>query len=119
MQQFATFREFWPYYLQEHARPGTRLLHYAGTTAVIALVVALPVSGQWGLLLMLPLAGYGFAWAGHALIERNRPATFRHPFWSLRADFVMWYRFLRGRMRRDLERAGVRDDGSIDPARRL
>ncbi len=113
------FRDFWPYYLQEHARPGTRALHYAGTSLVVALVAAAPFAGRWWMAAALPVVGYGFAWAGHMLVERNRPATFRYPLWSLRADFVMWYRFLTRRMARDLARAGVRADGTVDPARRL
>lgn len=113
------FREFWPYYLQEHARPGTRALHYAGTSLVVALAAAAPFAGRWWMAAALPVVGYGFAWAGHMLVERNRPATFRYPLWSLRADFVMWYRFLTRRMARDLARAGVRADGTVDPARRL
>lgn len=112
------FKEFWPYYLQEHARPGTRALHYVGTSAVLMMLAAMPLAGKWWLISVLPIAGYGFAWAGHALIEHNRPATFRYPFWSLRADFRMWFRFLTGHMRRDLALAGVRADGSVDPRMR-
>lgn len=120
MRKFTSFREFWPYYLQEHARPGTRALHYVGTSLVVALVLSAPLLSQrWWLLIALPFAGYGFAWIGHGMVERNRPATFNYPFWSLRADFRMWYRFLTGRMARDLAVAGVRPDGSIDPLRRL
>ncbi|MDX3900006.1 MAG: DUF962 domain-containing protein [Sphingobium sp.] len=112
------FRDFWPFYLQEHARPATRALHYAGTSIVLALAASLPfLPARWAL--GLPVAGYGFAWAAHGLIERNRPATFRYPLWSLRADFVMLYRFVVGHMPRDLRRAGVRGDGSVDPALRL
>lgn len=111
------FRDFWPYYLQEHARPGTRAMHYTGTSLVLLLLLLLPFSG-WGTAWLLPIAGYGFAWVSHGLIERNRPATFRHPVWSLRADFVMWYRFMVGHMKRDLLLAGVRSDGTIDPALR-
>jgi hypothetical protein len=118
MADKAAFRDFWPYYLQEHARPGTRALHYAGTSLVVLLLAALPVAGRWWMVAALPLVGYGFAWVGHRLIEHNRPATFRYPLWSLRADFVMWFRFLTGRMKRDLARAGVRPDGSVDPALR-
>lgn len=118
MSDFAAFREFWPYYLQEHARPATRALHYAGTSVVVVLLAALPVTRQWWILPTLPIAGYAFAWIGHGLIERNRPATFRHPLWSIRADFRMWFRFLTGRMGRDLARAGVRRDGSVDPDKR-
>ena len=117
--RFATFRQFWPYYLQQHAKRRTRIAHYAGTSAVLLLPVVAAATGRWRLLLSLPAAGYGFAWAGHALFERNRPATFRYPFWSLRADFAMWERLLRGRLGRDLEQAGVQPDGTVDPERRL
>ena len=112
------FRDFWPYYLQEHARPGTRALHYAGTSLVVLMLGTLALTGRWWMVFALPLAGYGFAWIGHGLVERNRPATFRHPFWSLCADFRMWFSFLTGRMGGELARAGVRPDGSIDPAKR-
>jgi hypothetical protein len=118
MEGKAAFRDFWPYYLQEHARPGTRAMHYVGTSIVIGLLAALPFAACWWAVAAVPAAGYGFAWIGHSLIEGNRPATFRYPLWSLRADFIMWYRFLTGRMGRDLARAGVRPDGSIDPALR-
>ena len=112
------FSEFWLYYLQEHARPATRALHYAGTSMVVLLLAALSLTGHWWIVPALPLAGYGFAWIGHGVIERNRPATFRFPLWSLRADFHMWFRFLTGRMSSELARAGVRSDGSIDPEKR-
>lgn len=117
-KKIARFRDFWPYYLQEHARPGTRALHYAGTSLAVLLIVATPAVGRWWTVGALPLVGYGFAWAAHSLIEHNRPATFRYPLWSLRADFVMLWRFLTGRMRGDLARAGVCPDGTVDPARR-
>lgn len=117
--RLAGFGEFWPYYLQEHARPGTRALHYAGTSLVLVLLAFLPFSPSWWLAAAVPFAGYGFAWIGHGLIEHNRPATFRYPLWSLRADFVMWYRFVGGHMVHDLRRAGVRTDGTVDPERRL
>lgn len=119
MARATRFSDFWPFYLQEHARPATRALHYAGTGLVIALVAGLPFLPGRLALTALPIAGYGFAWAAHGLVEHNRPATFRYPLWSLRADFVMFYRFVTGHMPRDLRRAGVRDDGTVDPSLRL
>lgn len=119
MRNFPTFRDFWPFYLQEHARPATRALHYAGTSLTLFLfLIALFRHWLWPLAL-LPVAGYGFAWIAHWFVEHNRPATFRYPLWSLAADWVMWFRFLTGRIGHDLALAGVRPDGSIDPARRL
>ena len=106
-QRYRTFRDFWPHYLREHARPQTRALHYAGTSLVIAIAIAAPLAGRWWALALIPVAGYGFAWAAHAFAEHNRPATFTYPLWSLRADFKMWWRWLTGRLGPDLEKAGV------------
>ena len=89
-RQFGSFREFYPYYLGEHADPTCRRLHFVGTTLVLALLLlAIATTNGWWLLGM-PLAGYGFAWAGHFFFEHNRPATFRHPWYSLAGDWVMY-----------------------------
>jgi hypothetical protein len=114
MRTHRSFAEFWPFYLREHARPGTRAFHYAGTTIVVLVAIAAASTGNWWLLLAMPVAGYGFAWASHAGIERNRPATFTYPLWSLAADFKMWWRWLTGRIGRDLAEAGVRPDGQVE-----
>ncbi|MEO0998433.1 MAG: DUF962 domain-containing protein [Pseudomonadota bacterium] len=96
---FRSFRDFYPYYLGEHSNSLNRRLHFAGTTCVLALFLAAIISANAWLLLALPLAGYGFAWIGHFFVERNKPATFRHPFYSLLGDFVMYKDMLTGKVR--------------------
>lgn len=99
------FADFWPYYLREHSRPTTRALHYVGTTLVVALAVYALLTGRWLLLLAIPVSGYFFAWVGHFGIEKNRPATFTYPLWSLAADFRMWWLWLTRRLEPELRKA--------------
>lgn len=88
--EFNSFAEFYPYYLQEHGHPVSRRLHFIGTGLVIALLVWVVLSGNFWWLLALPVVGYGFAWVGHFFFEKNKPATFQHPWYSLAGDFVMF-----------------------------
>lgn len=106
-QRYTSFREFWPHYLREHAKPSTRAYHYVGTSLVALILLAAVVTRTWWLLALLPVVGYGFAWAGHMFAEGNRPATFTYPTWSLAADFRMWWLWLTGRLERELVAAGV------------
>ena len=105
--RYTSFRDFWPYYLREHARPQTRALHYVGTSLVVLLIAFALATQIWWLLAAVPIAGYGFAWAAHAFSERNRPATFTYPGWSLAADFRMWWLWLTGRLGPHLAAAGI------------
>ena len=107
MARYSSFAEFWPFYLREHSKPRTRAIHYSGTSLVVLIAAAALLSGSWWLLAAMPVAGYGFAWASHAAVERNRPATFTHPLWSLRADFRMWWLWLTRRLEPELRAAGV------------
>jgi hypothetical protein len=97
--RFASFREFYPYYLSEHRDRTCRRLHFVGTSLVLIVLVTAALTRNAWLLLLAPLAGYGFAWLGHFGFEKNRPATFTHPFYSLAADFVLFRDMLTGRIR--------------------
>ena len=105
MDEPRTFEEFWSHYVAAHQHKGNRLLHFAGTTAALGCVAGAVVFRKRWLLLAAPVLGYGPAWLGHFLIEKNKPATFGHPLWALRADFVMWWRTILGEM--DVEVARV------------
>ena len=107
MKEYRTFQAFWPFYLREHSRAATRNLHYIGTSLVVALALVGLFTGTWWLLIAMPVAGYLFAWIAHWRVERNRPATFTYPLWSLFADFKMWWLWLTGRLGPELDRAGV------------
>ena len=103
----ASYRDFWPYYLQEHADPKTRAIHYFGTCLSSLCVIAALVTGNLWFALGALVGGYGPAWFGHFFIEHNRPATFSYPLWSLVSDYRMTWRWLTGRIVGDLKRAGV------------
>src|SRR3546814_17649137 len=91
------YDEFWPHYLREHARPGTRALHFLGTALALLLLVGAAAIGEWWLLPAAVVAGYLFAWIGHLAVQRNRPATFTPTPWSLATDFPLFFLLLRWR----------------------
>ncbi|HNV82792.1 MAG TPA: DUF962 domain-containing protein [Arenimonas sp.] len=100
MSQYSSFKDFYPFYLGEHANLTCRRLHFIGSSGilvVIALVIAqvLPLVWLWA----IPILGYGFAWVGHFFFEKNRPATFKYPFYSLLGDWVMYKDILTGKIR--------------------
>ena len=105
--QFASYREFWPHYLREHAKPRTRALHFLGTGISTTMLVVLAATGRFWLLPAALAAGYGPAWIGHFFVEKNRPATFTYPFWSLVSDYRMAFAWLTGRLKTELSKADV------------
>lgn len=98
-----SFKEFWPYYVGEHKESNTRRWHFAGTSLVI-LVLLLAITTKPWLASLIPILGYGPAWFSHFFIEKNRPATFSYPLWSLMADFKMWWLMVSGQMSAEVER---------------
>ena len=97
-QAFASFREFYPYYLSEHANRTCRRLHFVGSCIVLGFAAAAIVTfNAWWLLAAL-FSGYAFAWVGHFFFEKNRPATFKYPFYSFAGDWVMFKDMLTGRV---------------------
>ena len=104
-REMKSFEEFWPFYVREHSRAGTRALHAAGTMTATALLVGLVATGRWRWLPLALLPGYAAAWVGHFFVEHNRPATFKHPLWSFVGDYKMVALMLAGRMNEEVERA--------------
>ena len=98
-QKFNTFTEFYPYYLAEHANLTCRRLHVIGSTLVILVMVFAVWSRNWYLLWLIPVIGYGFAWVGHFFFEKNKPATFKYPLYSLAGDWVMYWQVITGKVK--------------------
>lgn len=103
-RSFRSFEEFWPFYVEGHRHPVNRALHYVGTSLGLASLTIGVITRRPLLLLAAPILGYGPAWVGHFFIEGNRPASFRHPLWSFRADLKMLGLALRGKMGAEVER---------------
>lgn len=96
--RFKTFQEFWPFYLEEHSSLANRRLHFVGTFLVHVIALSAFFASMWSLLWLIPVVGYGFAWVGHFVVQKNRPATFKYPLWSLRGDFKMFYLMCAGKL---------------------
>lgn len=112
MTRPSNFEEFWPDYLRAHSDPNTRAMHVAGTAAGLGCAAMFLVSGRPRWLLGALATAYGAAWAGHALFEKNTPATFSHPLWSVRGDLRMVRMAVAGTLDEELRRAGIADEGS-------
>lgn len=98
-ERFTSLKEFFPFYLGEHRNPTSRVLHFIGTALIAVWIVLAVVTRNAMWLWLIPVGGYGFAWVGHAFFERNKPATFKYPLYSLASDFILFWRLLIGRER--------------------
>lgn len=99
MKKYRTFGEFYPFYLSEHKDQRNRRLHFVGTSLVVANLVFVLLTQMWWLLLLAPVFGYSFAWVGHFFFEKNKPATFSYPLYSLAGDWVMYWHILTGKLK--------------------
>jgi hypothetical protein len=97
-QRFSSFAEFFPFYLSEHGDRTCRRLHFVGSSLALSCLAMLIVTGNFWWLLAGLVAGYAFAWVGHFGFEKNRPATFKYPFYSFAGDWVMYWRMLTGKI---------------------
>jgi hypothetical protein len=116
-RDFESFEQFWDYYVGEHKEKTTRLLHFIGTTAAMGCLAGGLLTKRRWLLLLAPIVGYGPAWIGHFFVEMNKPATFGHPAWALRADLRMWWKTLSGEMQAEVERVIRQEDAERAAAR--
>ena len=98
-ERYRSFAAFYPYYIHEHSNRTCRRIHVVGTGLVILALAAFLVTRDPWWLLAMPVIGYGFAWVGHAVFEKNRPATFTYPLWSLMGDFRLFFETVSGRRR--------------------
>ena len=97
--EYRSFAEFYPFYLSQHSNPVCRRLHFVGSLLVLVVLAWSLLTSNFLWLLAIPVVGYGFAWVGHFAFEKNKPATFTYPFYSLRGDWVMFFQMLSGKIR--------------------
>ncbi len=93
-KRFKTLREFYPYYLSEHQNYTCRILHFIGTALLFVIVALAVILSDYRILISIPFVGYGFAWVGHFFFEKNKPATFQYPLFSLASDFLLFFDLL-------------------------
>ncbi len=96
MERIKTYQDFYKFYLTEHSDTTCRILHFIGTSIIFIIAFFALYLNQPKLWISVPIVGYGFAWVGHFFFEKNKPATFKYPLWSLISDFKMFFQILTG-----------------------
>lgn len=97
-ERFATFAEFYPFYLAEHSNRTCRRLHFIGSSIGLILLATALLTQTWWLIAVGIVQGYAWAWVGHFFFEHNKPATFKYPWQSFMGDWVMWKDMLTGKI---------------------
>lgn len=97
--RYRSLKEFYPFYLSEHMHPTSRKLHFIGTALLFVILGIAIYLSRFSLLWLIPIVGYGFAWVGHFFFEKNKPATFQYPFYSLASDFILFWELLTGKQK--------------------
>ena len=95
--KFQSLKEFYPYYLSEHQNTTCRILHFIGTGLLLLSLFAGVLFHDLRFIVAIPFIGYGFAWIGHFFFEKNKPATFKYPLYSLASDFLLFWDLLNGK----------------------
>jgi len=108
----ASFDDFWLEYVRAHSHPLNRQLHMIGMGLALACLVAAIFKRRLSLLLLAPVLGYGFAWCGHLLVEKNMPKSFSRPIDSLHANLLLFWKTLCGEMDAELARAREAEPGA-------
>jgi len=96
--EYTNFRDFYPFYLSQHENIVCRRLHFIGSLIVLVVLAGAVITGEYLWLIGLPIAGYGFARVGHFIYEKNKPATFIYPLYSLMGDWLMFWEILTGKI---------------------
>lgn len=104
-KKYTTLGDFYPYYLTEHQDKTCQVLHFCGTTLFLFFFSYAFVIANFNYLFACPLAGYGFAWVGHFFFEKNKPATFQYPLYSLLSDFIMYFHIITGQLPKKMKEA--------------
>jgi hypothetical protein len=110
--RYQSFSEFWPFYVCEHSRPGTRALHLIGTLIGLSVMIYFIATGRWYFFPLGLVPGYAFAWFAHFMIEKNRPATFKYPLWSFMGDYKMIAMMLTGKMQSEILKTDLSHEDS-------
>lgn len=105
-RKYESLEEFYPFYLTEHSNTTSRVLHFIGTLLVFIVFFYALFTQKWLLMLLVPVVGYGFAWVGHFFFEKNKPATFQYPGYSLASDFRLFFELLTGKQKFSVKNHG-------------